>query len=42
MSAGFFRGTTAEQSGMGNAEKKLMQKLSFAPILRTKVIRLRS
>lgn len=37
MSAGFFKGTTSDQAGISNAERKLMQKLNFAPILKTKV-----
>lgn len=40
MSSGFFRGTTSDQDArFGNAEKKLMKKLTFAKVLSTKVRR---
>ena len=39
MSAGFFRGTTHDQDArFGNAEKRLLKKMSFAKVLSTKVI----
>ena len=38
MSAGFFRGTTADQdSRFGNADKKMMSKMNFDKVLSTKV-----
>jgi len=38
MSAGFFRGTNADQdSRFGNADKKMMSKMNFDKVLSTKV-----
>lgn len=38
MSGNFFRGTTVDQDARyNNAEKKLLSKMSFAPVLATKV-----